>query len=324
MSVIENNTDVPFVAVWMITYNHGKYIAQAIEGALNQKTDFKVKIFIGEDCSKDDTQKICADYAEKYPDKIELISTKQNNIKQNADNLWKATKTSGAKYIAICEGDDYWTDPYKLQKQADFLEANPGCSMCFTKVDEIDEMGMPLPSCFAEPTKDELTIKDMIMTWRAYTPVPTFFFRNILPYPMPSFYMNTSFGDAALLLLLTDKGKAKFLDENTAIYRRHSGGFSKSEDFIQNEYYIGYELYEEANKYFNYKYDDIFRRRLLEISKVILIYGSRNKSGFEKLRYAGRNFQKYFKYCGQINIKEIIYYLAILFFPSVLKLKSKK
>jgi len=83
----DSSADIPYVAVWMVTYNHEKYIHEAIEGVLNQKTSFPVKLFVGEDCSKDSTKDICLGYAAKYPDRVVVISTKQNNVKHNIDNV---------------------------------------------------------------------------------------------------------------------------------------------------------------------------------------------------------------------------------------------
>ena len=121
---LPENVNKPFITIIMATYNHEKYICQAIEGVLMQKTSFSYRLYIGEDCSTDNTKALCFAYAEKFMDKIEIICTEQNDYRQNCRNIWKASKVSGAKYIAVCDGDDYWTDPYKLQKQVDFLEAH--------------------------------------------------------------------------------------------------------------------------------------------------------------------------------------------------------
>lgn len=111
------------LSVCMTTYNQEKYIAQAIESALMQKTNFDFEIVIGEDCSTDRTKEIVANYARKYPDKIKSILNERNiGIIPNFVNT---LNNCSGKYIAILDGDDYWTDPYKLQKQVDFLEANP-------------------------------------------------------------------------------------------------------------------------------------------------------------------------------------------------------
>jgi glycosyltransferase involved in cell wall biosynthesis len=131
----------PLVSVNIITYNHEPYIVQAIEGALMQKTNFPYEVLIGEDDSSDGTREICKEYAAKYPDKIRLFLNDRKNViyingqptgRWNFINLLKKAK---GKYIAICEGDDYWTDPYKLQKQVDFLEANPEYGLVHTELD---------------------------------------------------------------------------------------------------------------------------------------------------------------------------------------------
>ena len=116
------------VSVCMITYNHEQYIAEAIEGVLMQKTDFPIELIIGEDCSTDKTREICIAYQQKYPEIIKLqLPDKNKGIMRNFIENMQAAQ---GKYIALCEGDDYWTDPRKLQKQVDFLDANEDFSMC--------------------------------------------------------------------------------------------------------------------------------------------------------------------------------------------------
>lgn len=117
----------PFVSVKTITYNHEKYIAQCIEGIMMQKTNFSFEYIIGEDCSTDNTMKIIQEYAAKYPDVIRIISSEKNV--GAAENDHRTDLVCQGKYVAFCEGDDFWTDPNKLQKQVDFLEANPDYGM---------------------------------------------------------------------------------------------------------------------------------------------------------------------------------------------------
>ena len=119
-----NFTSQASVAVYMVTYNHEKYIRQAIKGVVQQKSTFPIKLFIGEDCSTDRTRDICLEMKQKYPNRIELLLNEKNlGPLKNAANVYEAC-INYAKYTAICEGDDYWTDKTKLQKQVDFLEAN--------------------------------------------------------------------------------------------------------------------------------------------------------------------------------------------------------
>jgi glycosyltransferase involved in cell wall biosynthesis len=123
----------PLVSVKMITYNHAPFIARAIESVLQQKTNFTFELVIGEDCSIDGTREIVYRYQEKYPDIIRIVTSDQNvGMKKNG---YRTTKACNGKYIAFCEGDDFWHHPEKMQKQADYLEANPDCGMVYSSYD---------------------------------------------------------------------------------------------------------------------------------------------------------------------------------------------
>lgn len=129
----------PLVSITMITYNHGPFIAQAIDSVLAQNTNFDYEIVIGEDCSTDTTREICLDYQKKYPDKIKLLLNEKNiGMMLNSIQTFSACK---GKYLALLEGDDYWIEHYKLQKQVDFLEAQPEYSMVFTARNVADKEG---------------------------------------------------------------------------------------------------------------------------------------------------------------------------------------
>lgn len=127
----------PLVSIRTATYNHGAYIKQCIEGVLIQKTTFPIEFIIGEDYSNDETREIVFQYAKKYPDTIRVITADYNvGSKANGRRCIRACR---GKYMAICEGDDYWTDPLKLQKQVDFLEANSEYGMCYTQCKRFNE-----------------------------------------------------------------------------------------------------------------------------------------------------------------------------------------
>jgi glycosyltransferase involved in cell wall biosynthesis len=120
----------------MITYNHEVNIRQSIEGILMQRANFRVELVIGEDYSKDSTREICEEYVQKYPEIIKLLPSYKNL--GMAPNFLRTLEECTGKYIAICDGDDYWTDPLKLQQQVDFLEANPDYGMIHSRVNIID------------------------------------------------------------------------------------------------------------------------------------------------------------------------------------------
>ena len=314
------SSERPVVSVCTITYNHERYIAKAIEGVVNQKCNFTFEMVIGEDGSKDGTRAIIEKYAAKYPGIIvPLFAEKNQGAKANATNSLMHCR---GRYIAFLEGDDYWTDPNKLQRQFDFLEANPEYVMCFTRVDVIDEDEKPAPDPYPVLTKEDFDFDDIVLAEKVFIPTPTMFFRNILPRPLPAFYVNAQSGDIAMHLLLSDKGKLKCLPGKTGIYREHPGGITKTEkakaEFIKQLF----TLFLSVNEYFEFRHDKVIRERLLRMSKIKLIFGSKDLKGLKKLRYVRQHMPDYFKYSDKKNVKEIVYYAALLFFPSLLKLKK--
>lgn len=121
----------PVVSVNMITYNHETYIRQAIEGVMMQKTDFEFELVIGEDCSKDKTREICFEYQKKYPDKIRVLWWHEN-VSKFGGNSKRVIAHCRGEYMAFCEGDDYWVDPLKLQKQVNVMRMFPNVGLCYT------------------------------------------------------------------------------------------------------------------------------------------------------------------------------------------------
>lgn len=126
---MSNDKSQILVSVVCITYNHEPYLRDALEGFLMQKTSFPFEIILAEDCSTDGTRKICKEYVARYPEKIRYIY-RDHNVGYNA-NEYEAMCAARGKYIAYCEGDDYWTDSLKLQKQVDFLESHPEYAVCW-------------------------------------------------------------------------------------------------------------------------------------------------------------------------------------------------
>ncbi len=133
-------TKQPLLSVIVLTYQQVDYVKECLEGVLMQKTDFPIELIIGEDGSTDGTRELCVEYAKKYPDKIRLIlQHRENNMRLDQVptlrfNLIYAIFSSRGKYIALCGGDDYWTDPEKLQKQVNILESHPDIAMCTHEV----------------------------------------------------------------------------------------------------------------------------------------------------------------------------------------------
>lgn len=214
------------ISVCCVTYNHEKYIAQAIEGFLMQETSFKYEVIIGEDCSTDGTRKIVNDYALQYPDKIKLITSEYNvGAHKNAVRIIKEVK---GKYIAMCDGDDYWTDPLKLQKQVDFLEKNQDYIMCchyskrIRENNEIYYMNLnPKPIIYS--------FEDILFDNDFETVLLSVVFKNTPEinemYDSDWFY-KTNAPDRLLKLYATFTSDKKIyvLPEVMSCYRKHTGG----------------------------------------------------------------------------------------------------
>lgn len=206
------------VSVWMITYNHEKFIAEAIEGVLKQQANFKFNLVIGEDGSTDGTARVVKEYADKYPN---IIKTRFNNPNIGVmPNMIKTLQECGGKYIALCEGDDYWTDPLKLQKQVDFLENNLEYVVCYHDAKIIDQHGnllsdSKLPDNFRKDFTSEELMKG------AWALTLSMVFRNVIS-EYPDEMLKVTNGDIFLLVLLGKYGKGRYLDTvSPAAYRVH-------------------------------------------------------------------------------------------------------
>ena len=256
------------VSVCMITYNHEQYISAAIESVLKQKTEFSFELIIGEDFSKDNTRNICLDYAEEYPDVIKLVPADRNvGMLQNFDRTYRACS---GKYIASIEGDDYWVDPFKLQKQVNVLEAYPKYSACFHNVMITSERkGEKKEWIMHEQlAKDSFSTEDVLGPW--FIATASFMFVNYPDFELPSWFYNCKFiGDLPLMLLLSLRGDFKYINEVMAVYRLHDTGLTTK--------YIGYDkivamvyVYESFNIYTNYKFQEKVKQAMIyEIDRHI-------------------------------------------------------
>ena len=209
----------PVVSICCITYNHEKYIEETIDSFLMQETDFPFEVVIGEDCSTDNTRKIVEKYKEMYPNIIKLIVS-ENNVGMQA-NGQRTMEACIGEYMALCEGDDYWTDKNKLQIQKDFLESNPEYIICYTDVEAFNENGI-IQDYIGGATKD-LTADEL----KKATPINTLttMYRNIMKDKFSAEFKASKYGDLFIWSILGYYGKGKYLPQiKPARYRVHSGG----------------------------------------------------------------------------------------------------
>ncbi len=222
---------IPLLSVCLITYNHVNYIKQAIEGVMLQQVNFPWELIIADDCSTDGTRQIVEAWQKEYPDFIKLILQKKNV--GAAQNWMDLITYPQSKYIAYFEGDDYWKEPNKLQKQVDFLEANDGYAICFHRVYELTEGKEPeLSNLNTSLNEETYTIEDLAKGNIIHT--PSVVFRNGLFKEFPVWFKDSPVGDYVLHMLNARHGKIKYFPEPMAVYRRHSGGVfsSKSSEYV--------------------------------------------------------------------------------------------
>ena len=214
-------TDKPLVSICCITYNHEKYIAQALDSILMQKFNSDYEIVVGEDCSTDNTRKILLEYADRFPDKFKLLLHEKNvGLMQNFVMTMCAC---AGKYIALCECDDYWTDPYKLQKQVDFLEINLDFSGSAHQSLVQYENKQRVQHLFYKNVKPILQLNNFLAGMVFHTASLVYRAKIIHDNELPP---NIISGDRALILLCATYGPIKYFNEPMCVYRKSAGGIS--------------------------------------------------------------------------------------------------
>ena len=277
----ENAGDVA-VTVCCITYGHEQFIAQALESFVMQKTSFRFRVFVGEDCGPDRTAEIVRAYAEKYPDIIVPFIRERNLGAQR--NLADLCERAESPYIAWCEGDDYWTDEYKLQKQFDYMQQNEDVRMCYTRT-RIDapanwhlngwyvpnaEGQRILPDCTPGfPVKPYYTVTDFIQFFPSHT--SSVFFRWDYDLAAPGWYFEGLVGDTPMMIMQLGMGRAVYLPDVTSVYRRTEAGVFMSkntpEHFARTRLdYLRFlrGLREYYRTHFNDYACNLFRRRITQ------------------------------------------------------------
>lgn len=246
------------VTIASTTYNMEDYIADAIDSWLAQKTSFAFDILISDDGSTDRTCEIIRDYMVKHPN-IRLISSEHIG---KMPNFIRSLQESKGKYIALCDGDDYWIDPLKLQKQFDFMEAHPDFSECFTNSYVIDtvtgEKRIAKTHLWDEATTEGLLMHrddDNVQMSPGHT--STFFFRNQFIQDYPRWMYGDVMTDFPLYMLMSRYGKAKFINDITSVYRHRPEGVSSKGFSYEKSIRRRISVYKNVNRDLHFKYKRI-------------------------------------------------------------------
>lgn len=272
------NDKKPLVSIFTLTYNHALYIRQCLDGFIMQKTSFSFEVIVNDDASTDGTTDIIREYESKYPEIIKPVYHDENLYSKGEYGFWKryCLPRARGKYIALCEGDDYWIDPLKLQKQVDFLEVNREYSMCCTDYYRyIQNTGRLLPYSLTD--KHVITTKDL-MKYNMVATLTTLIrveylkeYSDVVVPRMPRFPM----GDYPMWIWLSTKSPIYRMEERPAVYRVLDESASHSRDiYIKFRFMVGgYNIKIYFNKLLKLGYRFLYLKK----TKAVLTFCIRNK-----------------------------------------------
>jgi glycosyltransferase involved in cell wall biosynthesis len=256
----------PKVGVAIYTYNHEQFIAEALESVLDQEASFNWEIVVGDDASTDGTREILRSYAEAYPGRIRLLlhpeSLGPNERNLDGKNNFLATyRACGGEYVALLEGDDYWTDNRKLAKQVEFLETHPTCSFCChpVAIEYSGDRKQHWDRIIGESDKESATLEDVLrLETKPEMPTPSMMIRRSSLSSFPGWFSGMFNGDYAMQVLLAQRGDVGFLPDCMAVHRKHDRGLSRVYDtdpvFINA---MLLKLHLALNEHLGYRYSAI-------------------------------------------------------------------
>ena len=285
----------PLVSICMLAYNIEQYIADAIEGVLAQKTSFPFELVIGEDCSQDSTRVICEEYQNRYPDLIRLLDTEINyGIAANYSRTWEHSR---GKYIAICDGDDIWIDPNKLQIQVDILEKNEDYGAIFTDVDVVSSDRLPVQCPIHDDIRKRYAggkVFFKLLHGNFINNSTAVFRKEILISFDPDRSSSNSIPDFLLWLHISTRSRIYFLDSRTTQYRKHSTSMTNTPSITTGPTTFQSHLpsiLSDFDKYYKWNFDEkdralIFRKLL----SVIFHRNSRRNTNLKILKLLPKYF----------------------------------
>lgn len=280
------------VSIYCLTYNHASYIRDALEGFLRQKTTFKYEVFIYDDASTDGTSEIIREYEKTYPDIFKAYISEYNRWadKDRRSFLHRLrTENMKSKYIALCEGDDYWTDENKLQIQVDYLEENPDCMMYVHNCKWLDcsNGSMWAGNPFDIAGEVDVTPEELIAEKNAHPPTASFVFRRTL-WENDSFFFEAPIGDYPLLLCAIANGRVHYSSKIMSVYRyKVTGSYTNTlatGGSFAVWYYMGILAFLiQYNDYTKRKYEDSIRNRLNSVVSGLIQLGKDSKQTVAEL-----------------------------------------
>jgi glycosyltransferase involved in cell wall biosynthesis len=241
------------LSVCLITHNHEQFIAQALDSALEQQVTFDYEIVVSDDCSTDGTRQIVTAYQQRHPDKIRL-ALPEKNLGVNR-NLAQTLRACRGEYIALLEGDDFWTSPTKVQDQVRFLESHPECVICFHAVKVFYEDGASASRVTPRLSHKKISTIEDLLGLGNFIPTCSVIFRSGLFGEFPEWFYTLRIADFPLHVLNAQYGKIGYINKVMGAYRIHRGGtFSAASTALNTKEVV--RLYDSLNAELNYKYND--------------------------------------------------------------------
>jgi glycosyltransferase involved in cell wall biosynthesis len=239
------------VSVLVMTYNHERFIERALDGALAQEVDFELEIIVSEDRSTDATREIVEAYARRHPTKFRLLLS-ERNLRTN-EVVRRGIRAARGEYVALLDGDDYWTSPEKLRKQVRFLDDHPACAICFHNALVVREDGSREPWTWTPESQKEISTLDDL--WKGnFIATCSTMFRNGLVPEIPDWYLPMfPITDWPLHILNAERGAVGYIDEVMSVYRHHEGGLYSSHDEARKQAET-LRFYRAMNRNLGYRY----------------------------------------------------------------------
>ncbi|MGE6414204.1 glycosyltransferase [Planococcus kocurii] len=259
-------TNEIMVSIECNSYNHEAFIAEALDSILMQKTNFAFEILIHDDASTDRTAAIIRQYERQYPDIIKPIYQTENQYSQDIPFELLANERALGKYMAVCEGDDYWTDPEKLQIQVDYMERHPECSMCVHAAEKVSAITKKTVATVRPGHKNKIySVEEVIEGGGELFATNSILYSRSRISEMPEYYLNATIGDYPLVICGALNGTVYYMDRNMAAYRvevkgswtdTQLCGISAKKKHLQDVE----NLLDEVNSYTHFKYDKVINR----------------------------------------------------------------
>lgn len=293
------------VSIIVHTYNHENFIRQTLDSILTQQVNFDFEVIVGDDASPDSTPKIIQEYHQKFPNIIKPLLHPKNLGGYGKGNTLATLAVCQGQYIAAMDGDDYWTNPLKLQKQADFLDNNSDFVACFhNALIHFEDGSHPDTYVNDENQKEVTTIEDLVgedEIW--YMATSAVMFRNGIIKEYPQWFHESKSGDIPRYILLGKHGKFRYINEVMSVYRKNGGGMSFTDgkqdaDFLFNRIGMYKGIDQELDFKFNHKINKNIARYYLMLANSIQ-YGDnvfkRQYFAFKSLKLSSPNSKEHLK-----------------------------